>query len=376
MSMCIVQVLPALGQGGVERGTIEVATALQKEGIRNYVVSAGGKMVPELEKIGVEHIQLPVHSKNPVVMWLNSYRLARVFREKGATLVHVRSRAPAWPVKWACRRLGIPFIASFHGVYGLKPRWLKKFYNQVMLAGRHVIAVSNHVKQHIIDNYGISSDKITVIHRGADIVKFDPEKVSDADVEALRQKYHIPDGLPIITLVGRLTGWKGQRVLLDACHLMKNKDFVCLFVGSDQGRVAYRQELEQKAAELEGKPQVVFIDSCSEMPALYRLSSIVVNASLDPEAFGRTITEAQAMGRIVVATAHGGACETIQDGKTGFLVPVGDAQALADCLDQVLTADASFKAKIEKNAEESVRNNFSVQKMCDKTIALYRHMHN
>ena len=376
MSMCIVQVLPALGQGGVERGTIEVATALQKEGIRNYVVSAGGKMVPELEKIGVEHIQLPVHSKNPVVMWLNSYRLARVFREKGATLVHVRSRAPAWPVKWACRRLGIPFIASFHGVYGLKPRWLKKFYNQVMLAGRHVIAVSNHVKQHIIDNYGIPSDKITVIHRGADIVKFDPEKVSDADVEALRQKYHIPDGLPIITLVGRLTGWKGQRVLLDACHLMKNKDFVCLFVGSDQGRVAYRQELEQKAAELEGKPQVVFIDSCSEMPALYRLSSIVVNASLDPEAFGRTITEAQAMGRIVVATAHGGACETIQDGKTGFLVPVGDAQALADCLDQVLTADASFKAKIEKNAEESVRNNFSVQKMCDKTIALYRHMHN
>lgn len=375
MTMCIIQVLPALGQGGVERGTIEVAGALQKEGIRNYVVSAGGKMVPELEKIGVEHIQLPVHSKNPFVMWMNSYRLARVFREKGATLVHVRSRAPAWPVKWACRRLGIPFIASFHGVYGLKPRLFKKFYNQVMLAGRHVIAVSNHVKKHIMDNYGTPSDKITVIHRGADIVKFDPDKVTVAEVEALRQKYGIPTGLPIITLVGRLTAWKGQRVLLDACQIMKNKDFVCLFVGSDQGRVAYRQELEQKASALNGKPRVIFIDSCSQMPALYALSDIVVNASLDPEAFGRVITEAQAMGRIVVATAHGGACETIRDGQTGFLVPVGDARALADCLDRILTADSSFKTEIEHRALESVRNNFSVQKMCDKTIALYREMH-
>ena len=372
MTMCIIQVLPALEQGGVERGTVEIATALQNEGIKNYVVSAGGKLVADLDKLGVEHIQLPVDSKNPLKMWLNSYRLEKVLKDKGATLVHVRSRAPAWSVKWACHRSGIPFISSFHGVYGLKPRLFKKFYNQVMLAGQHVIAVSNHVKQHIIDQYGYPADKITVIHRGADIVKFDPEKVSDEVVEALRQKYQIPAGLPIITLVGRLTAWKGQRVLLEACRLMKNKQFVCLFVGSDQGRVEYRQELEQKAKELGGQPQVKFIDSCSAMPALYRLSTIVVNASLDPEAFGRTITEAQAMGRIVVASAHGGACETIQDGKTGFLVPVGDAQALADTLDRLLSIPVSERTQLEKQAHESVCQNFSVQKMCVKTLQLYR----
>ncbi|MBP5343638.1 MAG: glycosyltransferase family 4 protein [Alphaproteobacteria bacterium] len=371
---CIIQVLPALQQGGVERGTIEIARALQQAGIKNLVISAGGRMVHELEGLGVEHITLPVNTKNPFKIIANAKLLAKIFQEKEATLIHVRSRAPAWSVKLACRRTGIPYIASFHGVYKTEPAWFKKPYNRVMLSGEHVIAVSRHVKQHIIDTYGMNPDKITVIHRGADVIHFDPAKVSEEKVTYLREQWNIPENLPVITLVGRLTSWKGQSVLLEACSKMQHKNFVCLFVGSDQGRTEYHQALEKQAQALYGKPKVVFVEACRDMPALYRLSAVVVNASIEPEAFGRTIAEAQAMERIVVATAHGGACETIQDGQTGFLVPVGDATALAATLDKVLDMPSEELNKIEKQARQSVIDNFSVQKMCANTLDLYRRL--
>ena len=369
---CIIQVLPALQQGGVERGTIEMARAMQQAGIPNLVISAGGRMVHELEQLGVEHITLPVDSKNPIKIFANIKKLAQIFQEKGATLVHVRSRAPAWSVKFACRQTRIPFIASFHGIYGTQPFLLKKPYNHVMLEGQHVIAVSNHVKNHIMKEYGTPSEKITVVHRGADVAYFDPDKVSDERVAAMRTNWQVPNDMPVITLVGRLTAWKGQSVLLDACAKMQHKNFVCLLVGSDQGRVEYHQNLVKQAQALYGKPQVLFIDTCQDMPTLYRMSTVIVNASTEPEAFGRTITEAQAMKRIVVATAHGGACETIQDGQTGFLVPPGDAVALAGTLDKVLDMSPEELAQIETQARQSVVENFSVQKMCENTLALYR----
>lgn len=365
----IIQVLPALNQGGVERGTIEIATALQNEGIPNYVVSAGGKMVPELEKIGVEHITMPVDSKNPIRMWLNAKKLAKLFKEKEAGLIHVRSRAPAWPVKWASQKTGIPYIASFHGCYGVNPS-IKKLYNQVMLQGKKVIAVSNFIKQHILENYNCPESKIVVIHRGANVQKFNVENATEDKITDLIQKYNLPTDKPIITLVGRLTAWKGQKILLEACSLMKHKDFFCLFVGSDQGRTEYHKELEEMAKKL---PQSVgFIEACQDMPSLYRLSTIVVSASLCPEAFGRVITEAQAMKKIVVASAHGGACESIQDGVSGFLVPVGDAKALAEKLDMILDMPVSERQKIEEQACQSVHQNFTIQKMCEKTLAVYK----
>ena len=365
----IIQVLPALNQGGVERGTIEIANALQKAGIPNYVISAGGKMVPELTQIGVEHITLPVASKNPVRMWLNAQKMAKIFKDKNAGLIHVRSRAPAWSVKWASQKVGIPFIASYHGVYGIKPA-LKKLYNRVMLQGEKVIAVSQHVKNHILENYNCPENKITVIHRGADVGKFNPELVSAEQIASLKQQYHIPEGKSVVTLVGRLTSWKGQRVLLEACSKMCHQDFVCLFVGSDQGRIEYHQELEKMAQGL--KQTVLFVDACQEMPTLYALSDVLVSPSLDPEAFGRVITEAQAMRRIVVASAHGGACESIQDGVSGFLTPVGDASALAAALDKVLDMSVEERTKIQNQAYASVHANFTIQKMCDKTLAVYR----
>ncbi len=365
----IIQVLPALDQGGVERGTIEIATALQQAGIPNYVISAGGKMVPELTKIGVEHIILPVASKNPFKMWINAEKLAKIFKEKNAGLIHVRSRAPAWSVKWASQKTGVPFIASYHGVYGIKPT-IKKLYNRVMLQGEKVIAVSEHVKKHILANYSCPEDKIIVVHRGADVNKFNPDLVSAEKITSLKQQYQIPEGKTVITLVGRLTPWKGQKVLLEACRQMKNQDFICLLVGSDQGRTEYHQELEKMAKDL--KQQVIFVESCQDMATLYAFSDVVVAPSLEPEAFGRVITEAQAMKRIVVASAHGGACESIQDGVSGFLTPVGDASALAEALDKILSMTPEERLQIQNQAYDSVHTHFTIQKMCDKTLALYK----
>ena len=368
----IVQVLPALNQGGVERGTIEIAEALQKVGIRNYVVSSGGKMVEELKRIGVEHITLPVKTKNPFKMWLNSYRLAKIFKEKEVGLVHVRSRAPAWSVKWACRRMRIPFVATFHGLYGMKPESLKKPYNRVMTQGKLVIAVSSFIQQHLMKEYNIADQHIRLIPRGADINKFDMGKVTKAQLEDFVKEYGIPTDKPIITLAGRLSRIKGHSVVLDAIKQMKNQNVTVLFVGGNP-KGDYEQELKEKIAGLPKETTLkMFAVSGDKMPLVYALTDIYVQPTLVPESFGRSIAEAQAMGRIVIAANHGGACELIVNGRTGFLTPVGDSQKMAAMLDTVLALSDEEKNEIRQKATESVRTNFSIQKMCDRTVAVYK----
>ena len=372
MKHVIIQVLPSLQQGGVERGTIEIAEALKKAGIENYVISEGGKMVAELEKLGVKHITLPVKTKNPFKMWLNSYRLARVFKEKEASLIHVRSRAPAWSVKWACRRLKIPYIASYHGRYGLSPRWFKERYNRVMIQGKKVIAVSDFVRQHLKTEYQVPDEHICLIPRGADLNKFNPDLITDEKLRAFIQKYDIPTDKPIISLVGRLSRMKGHLEVLDALQKMNNKNVTLLFVGGNP-KGDYEERLNEKLKEVSPETTVkIFAVSGDEIPMIYTLSTICVQPSLVPETFGRTIAEAQAMKRVVVAFAHGGACELIQDGQTGFLTPVGDSEALATALDTVLAMRAEERQKIENHARQSVVDNYSIQKMCERTLTLYR----
>lgn len=372
MKHVIIQVLPSLQQGGVERGTLEIAEALKKAGIENYVISEGGKMVAELEKLGVAHITLPVKTKNPFKMWLNSYRLARVFKEKEASLIHVRSRAPAWSVKWACRRLKIPYIASYHGRYGLSPRWFKERYNRVMLQGEKVIAVSDFVRQHLKTEYQVPEEHICLIPRGADLNKFNPDLITDEKLRAFIQKYDIPTDKPIISLVGRLSRMKGHLEVLDALRKMNNKKVTLLFVGGNP-KGDYEERLNEKLKEVSPETTVkIFAVSGDEIPMIYTLSTICVQPSLVPETFGRTIAEAQAMKRVVVAFAHGGACELIKDGQTGFLTPVGDSDALATALDTVLTMSMEERQKIENQARQSVVDNYSIQKMCERTLTLYR----
>lgn len=375
--MKILQILPALGQGGVERGTVEIASALTVAGIPNAVISAGGPLVHELESMGVTHYELPVHTKNPFLVYANAADIARIASEGHFTLMHVRSRAPAWSVRRASRISGIPWISTFHGVYGVEPKWLKLPYNRVMLDGACTICVSDFVRQHVIDTYGADPARLVRIHRGADVTFFNPEAVSEES--AMRKKvsqYGIPRDIPVITIPGRLTRWKGQEVLLEAVGKMRHRRVTVIILGSDQGRTEYSDHLRDMANRLSDETKVVFRDHTREMQKVYALSDVVVSASSSqPEAFGRVIPEAQAMGRLVVGTAHGGACETIDDGRTGFLVPPGDVDALAAKLDEVLDLAPERRAEICAAAVKSVQENFSTAKMCEATLRLYRELH-
>ena len=371
--MKILQILPALGTGGVERGTIEVAQALAAAGIPNAVASAGGPRVADLVALGVPHFTLPLDTKNPFTIRRNAARLADLARREGFTLMHARSRAPAWSAYWASRRADVTFLTTFHGVYGTSPRFLKIPYNRVMTKGAKVIAVSNFVKRHVIETYGVPEEKVVRIHRGADTRTFRPDAVSPEQAAARKAALGFAPDVPVVTLPGRLTRWKGQTILLDALARMRHRELGCLIVGSDQGRTDYSAELKAMAARLPPETKVVFLEHADDMPCIYAPSDIVVNASsAQPEAFGRVIPEAQAMGIITVGTAHGGACETIDDGVTGFLVPPGDIGALAAKLDEILDIPAERKAAIRAAALDSVRTNFSTDRMCAETIALYR----
>ena len=376
--MKILQVLPALGQGGVERGTVEIAQALSAAGIPNAVASAGGRLVRALDDIGVEHLELPLDRKNPFTLRRCAKRLAEYCADEGVTLMHVRSRAPAWAVKWASKRCGVKWIATFHGVYGTEPKLFKIPYNRVMLQGERTIAISEYVRRHILDTYkGVDPAKLVLIHRGANTDAFRPDAVPrEVWMSKKTEQYGFEAERPVITLPGRLTRWKGQEVFLEALGMMRNRRFGVLILGSDQGRTEYSDHLRTMAGRLSDETRVVFRDHTSQMPLVYALSDIVVNASsAQPEAFGRTIPEAQATGCLVLATAHGGACETVKDGETGFLVPPGDAKAMAEKLDEMLEMPEEAKAKMRAAAVESVRANFSTAKMCEKTLALYRELH-
>ena len=376
--MKILQVLPALGQGGVERGTVEIARALADAGIPNAVASAGGRLVHALDELGVEHLRLPLDRKNPFTLRSCAKKLAEYCAANDVTLMHVRSRAPAWAVKWASKRCGVKWIATFHGVYGTEPKLLKIPYNRVMLQGERTIAISEYVRRHILDTYkGVDPERLVLIHRGANTGAFSPDAVPrEVWMAKKTEQYGFEADRPVITLPGRLTRWKGQEIFLEALGKMRNRRFGVLILGSDQGRTEYSDHLRTMAGKLSDETRVVFRDHTSQMPLVYALSDIVVNASsAQPEAFGRTIPEAQATGRLVLATAHGGACETVKDGETGFLVPPGDAKAMAAKLDEMLEMPEEAKAKMRAAAVESVRANFSTAKMCEKTLALYRELH-
>ncbi len=367
----ILQVVPALGTGGgVERGTIEIAQAIVAAGGRAVVASAGGVRAHELKRVGAEHIELPVHSKNPLVMYANAGRLAQVIKAEKVDIVHARSRAPAWSAYYAAQRTGVPFMTTFHGTY-TAGNALKRYYNSVMTRGERVIAISRFIGGHVHQNYGVSPGKIRIIHRGVNLDRFDPAKVTAERVAMLANQWRLGDGLPVIMLPGRLTRWKGQTVFIEAARRLRRRDIRCLLVGSDQGRKEYRQELENMVHENDLGDIVRIVDHCDDMPAAYMLTDVVVSASTDPEAFGRIVVEAQALGRPVVASDHGGARETVIDGETGWLYEPGDADALTEALARVLSLTKETRAALAAKAIRNVRENFSQAIMCAKTLDVY-----
>ena len=366
----ILQVLPALETGGVERGAVQIAGAIVRAGWRSLVASAGGTMVRELDRMGAQHIQLPLDTKNPFAIRANIERLARIIRTERVDLVHARSRAPAWSAWSAAQREHVPFVTTFHGTYSAGNAF-KRLYNSVMAKGEPVIAASEFIARHIVETYQVPPERLRLIPRGIDFERFSPDRVPPHRMLQLVKDWRLPDDVKVILLPGRLTRWKGQTVLIEALTHLQRTDIVCVLAGSDQGRTPYRQELERLVAGQGLSGRVRIVGDCQDMPAAYMLADVVVSASIEPEAFGRVSVEAQAMGRPVIATDHGGSRETIIPDVTGWLIPPGDPQALATALTDAL--DLSFEARLRlaEVATQHARANFDQQTMCESTLAVY-----
>lgn len=372
----VLQVLPELSQGGVELGTLEIASELQKRGIKNFVASEGGRMAGGLDRIKVKHFTLPLKTKNIFKMYLNSLRLAKIIKENGINIVHARSRAPAWSAYWAAKRCNVHYITTFHGTYGLGPHGIKKIYNQVMTLGERIIAISNHIKEHIMQNYGTDENKIRLISRCVNMENFDVENTSAERMIKFLEENNIPSEQPLITLIGRLTNWKGQKLLIEALNKIKEMDFHCLIIGDDQGRTRYSEELHNMIENYNMGERYTFIRHVSDIPAVMMVSDVVLSTSIEPEAFGRIAIEGQAMGRVVVASNIGGSKETVIDGVTGRLFESGNADDLANAIRWALSLSNEEREKIGANAIKNVKEHFTKQIMCDKTISVYEELIN
>jgi len=366
----VMQVLPRLETGGVERGTVDITTALTAAGRRAIVVSAGGPMVREIERAGGVHITLPVDSKNPLTMRKNVAALTEVIADNKVGLVHARSRAPAWSARPAAERANVPFITTFHGTYNFSNP-AKKAYNAIMAKGERVIAISEFIGRHVAEQYDVPEDRIRVIPRGIDLDAFNPEAVSAERMIQLAQAWRLPDDSPVVMLPGRLTRWKGQSVLIEAARRLARPDVRVLLVGDDQGRTGYREELESQIGRIGAEGIIHLTGPCRDMAAAYMLADVVVSASTDPEAFGRVAAEAHAMGRPVIASDHGGARETVIAGETGWLVPPGDADALAQTLRTALTMTGGERETVARRAIAHIRDNYTKPQMCAATLAVY-----
>lgn len=366
------QVIPALGSGGVEVGTIEIG---------NAIVAAGGRALiaanfQDQDLVSsLSFINLPLNTKNPFQMARNALLLKDLIQKENVDILHVRSRAPAWSAYRAARALGIPFITTYHAAYHSHSA-LKTIYNSVMARGDQVIAISHFIKEHIIKTYkGYSwfdPTKICLIPRGIDLHYFNPDLISEERLSHLRQKWGIPSHMRLVLLPGRISRSKGHNVLIRAFSLMKHANAMAVFVGSAQKHEAYRDELLTEISAMDLRGRMKWVPPCPDLPAAYKLADIIVCPSLVPEGFGRIMAEAQAMKKPIVASSLGAASEVIESGKTGWLIPPDNAEILAHTLDTILDMPQSELDAIGNRGREYVQSYFSKELMTSQTIDVYK----
>jgi glycosyltransferase involved in cell wall biosynthesis len=375
----ILQIIPSLENGGVERGVIDIVKSLKKADFEPIVASNGGILVYQLREAKINHIKLPLHSKNPLTIFLNINRIVKIIAEFRVDIIHVRSRAPMWSAYFACKKTNTKLVSTVHGTYSFNfLKWKifppKLFYNAIMLKANRVIAVSNFIKDYLIKNYQEAKNKekeIVVIHRGADLNYFDIQKVSKSRKIDLSQKWCVPEDKKIILMPARFTAWKGHEFLIETLTKVKN-DFFCVMVGSDHGHKKFRKKLEQKIVKANLAEKIRISGICKDMPAAYALSHFVVCPSIKPEAFGRIAIEAQSCSKVIISTNIGGSLETVIEGKTGFLIKAGDVENFANLIDFALEMSQEEADKIGVKARQNIEENFSNQKMCEENIKLYQ----
>lgn len=366
----IVQVLPALVRGGVERGTIEMAKAVIEAGGRAIVISAGGPMVRHLDRIGATHHVLPVGNKNPLSWPRTRARLRRILVKEGADIVHVRSRVPAWIALPAARSLGLLTVSTVHGRFQ-NSNLLKRFFNRKMLAPDHVIAISKYVRSQIEGQFGDQGRKVTVVPRGVDVEVFDAAAVAQSRIIRFVDSISLPEDEPVIMLPARPSAWKGHEILLEALAKISDHKFNCILLGAADGKRAFVDRLTQHGMKLGLEGRFRLTHGVDDMPAALMAADIVVMPSVTPEPFGRVSLEAQAMGRLVVAFDHGGAAESIIHGRTGWLARPVDADSLAECLAKALDVTPAQRQTMAEETRSHIEDRFSTRQMCNSTINIY-----
>ena len=378
----VLQVIPKLGYGGAETGCYDIAHYLPENNCKSFIVTSGGELTKFVDKKKVKLIKLPVHSKNPILMLLNSFLLIGIILLYNITIVHARSRAPAWSCLLATKLTRRKFVTTFHGTYNFKGK-IKKFYNSVMVRSDLIIAGSNFIFSHINENYSEflkSSKKFLVIFRGINVDYFDCSTKLEEEEKKLLQKWEINKEKKIILMPGRLTSWKGQELFIKSIHLVKTElgyeAFHVVILGSEQGRDLYKNKLVRLAEQYNLSNQIKFIDHCEDMALAYKVSDIVVSASIEPEAFGRVAVEAQSMKKLIIASNIGGSNETIINGKTGILFDSGDATSLSKKIIQALTMDEATIKLIGEEARKNIIKKFNVEKMCFSTYSEYKRLLN
>jgi len=366
----VVQVLPALVRGGVERGTIEMAEAIIAAGGKAVVISSGGPMVRHLIRCGATHHQLSVNVKNPLLWGGLRRKISAILREERADIVHVRSRVPAWLTLSAAKKQGLITVSTVHGRFQTTSS-LKRIYNGKMLSSDHVIAISNHIKGLVTGAYFGIEEKLSVIHRGVDTAVFDANKVSQSRIIRFVEEIALPDDLPVVMLPARATFWKGHEILLEALAKIQDLPFICVMVGAADGRRTFTDRITQKGVELGLEGRFRLVGAVEDMPAALMVADVVVMPSITPEPFGRVALEAQAMGRPVIAFNHGGAAESIVDERTGWLATPGDAEDLSRCIATALKLSATRRRALARDTRAHIVQSFSTAKMCSETIKIY-----
>ena len=378
----VLQVIPKLGYGGAETGCYDLAHYLPENNYSSYIVTSGGELIKYIDKTKVKLIRLPVHSKNPILMFLNSIILVFIILFLNISIVHARSRAPAWSCLLATKITRRKFVTTFHGTYNFN-NVIKKFYNSVMVRSDLIIAGSNFIFSHIKNNYFKYLDlkkKFLVIYRGINIDYYDPTTSLESEENNLIAKWNIKKDKMIILMPGRLTSWKGQEVFIEALNLV-NKElgheaFYAVILGSDQGRDVYTKKIKRLAGQYRLTNQLKFVEHCNNMPLAYKICDLVVSPSIKPEAFGRVAIEAQSMEKPIIASNIGGSKETVIDNVTGFLFEKGSAKSLSKKIIEAMKSDKSTLKSMGNEGRKNIIKKFNVEKMCFSTYSEYKKLLN
>ena len=378
----VLQVIPRLGYGGAETGCYDIAHYLPENDCQSFIVTSGGELIKFINKEKVKLIRLPVHSKNPLLIFLNSIFLAAIILFFNISIVHARSRAPAWSCWLATKITNRKFVTTFHGTYNFGGK-LKKFYNSVMVRSDLIIAGSNFIFSHIKENYSEflnPKKKFLVIFRGINVDYFDSSTKLEIDEKNLLNEWEIDKEKKIILLPGRLTSWKGQEMFIESLNLVKielgYEAFHAVILGNDQGRDLYKKKLIRLTEQYRLTNQIKFIDHCKDMALAYKVSDIVISASIEPEAFGRVAVEAQSMEKLIIASNIGGSNETIINEKTGLLFEAGDPNSLSKKIIRAVTMDDNSYKIMGKEGRKNITKKFNVEKMCFSTYSEYKRLVN